>query len=42
MKIAVRGKGGNGKSTVVALLAKEALNEGYHILIIEDTTRSAS
>ena len=42
MKIAVCGKGGSGKSTIVALLANEALNRGYQVLVIEDTTRSAS
>ena len=40
MKIAVCGKGESGKSTIVALLA--TLNKGYQVLVIEDTTRSAS
>lgn len=35
MKIAVCGKGGSGKSTVVALLAKEARDRGYHTLIVD-------
>jgi CO dehydrogenase nickel-insertion accessory protein CooC1 len=42
MKIVVCGKGGNGKSTIVALLPNEALNKGYQVLVIEYATRSAS
>ena len=33
MKIAVCGKGGSGHSTVVALLAQEALPRGYEVLV---------
>jgi CO dehydrogenase maturation factor len=35
MKIAVCGKGGNGKSTVVALLANEALGRDYKVLVVD-------
>ena len=42
MKMAVYGKGGSRKSTIVALLANESLNKGYRVLVIEDTARSAS
>jgi CO dehydrogenase maturation factor len=35
MKISVCGKGGSGKSTVVALLAKEALRRGYQALVVD-------
>jgi len=35
MKISVCGKGGSGKSTVVALLANEALKRGYHVLVVD-------
>ena len=35
MKISVCGKGGSGKSTVVALLAKEALKRGYKVLVVD-------
>jgi len=34
-KIAVCGKGGTGKSTVVALLAKALLEEGYSVLVMD-------
>lgn len=35
MKIAVCGKGGSGKSTVVTLLANEALARGYRVLVVD-------
>ena len=35
MKIAVCGKGGSGKSTVVTLLANEALARGYQVLVVD-------
>jgi CO dehydrogenase maturation factor len=35
MKISVCGKGGSGKSTVVALLANEAQARGYHVLVVD-------
>jgi CO dehydrogenase maturation factor len=35
MKIAVCGKGGSGKSTIVALLASEAKRKGYKVLIVD-------
>jgi CO dehydrogenase maturation factor len=35
MKISVCGKGGSGKSTVVALLANEARLRGYHVLVVD-------
>ena len=35
MKISICGKGGSGKSTVVALLANEALKRGYQVLIVD-------
>jgi CO dehydrogenase maturation factor len=35
MKIAVCGKGGSGKSTIVALLADEARNKGYKVLVVD-------
>jgi CO dehydrogenase maturation factor len=35
MKISVCGKGGSGKSTVVALLANEARARGYHVLVVD-------
>ena len=35
MKISVCGKGGSGKSTVVALLANEARARGYHTLVVD-------
>ena len=35
MKISVCGKGGSGKSTVVALLANEARTRGYHVLVVD-------
>ena len=35
MKISVCGKGGSGKSTVVALLANEARARGYRVLVVD-------
>jgi CO dehydrogenase maturation factor len=35
MKISVCGKGGSGKSTIVALLANEARAKGYHVLVVD-------
>jgi len=35
VKIAVCGKGGSGKSTVVALLANEALKKGFQVLVVD-------
>jgi len=35
MKISVSGKGGGGKSTIVALLANEAQVRGYHVLVVD-------
>jgi CO dehydrogenase maturation factor len=35
MKISVCGKGGSGKSTVVALLAHEAVRRGYQTLVVD-------
>jgi CO dehydrogenase maturation factor len=35
MKISVCGKGGSGKSTVVALLANVAVSRGYRVLIVD-------
>ncbi|HEY50968.1 MAG TPA: ATP-binding protein [Dehalococcoidia bacterium] len=35
MKISVCGKGGSGKSTIVALLANEALRRGYRTLVVD-------
>jgi len=35
MKISVCGKGGSGKSTVVVLLANEALKRGYRVLVVD-------
>jgi len=35
MKISVCGKGGSGKSTIVALLANEALRIGYQTLVVD-------
>lgn len=35
MKIAICGKGGSGKSTVSALLAGQALREGYRVLVVD-------
>jgi CO dehydrogenase maturation factor len=35
MKIAVCGKGGSGKSTVVALLANALRNKGYEVLVVD-------
>lgn len=35
MKISVCGKGGSGKSTIVALLANEARARGYRVLVVD-------
>ncbi len=35
MKISVCGKGGSGKSTLVALLASEAIYRGYRVLVVD-------
>lgn len=35
MKLSVCGKGGSGKSTVVALLAEEAVAKGYRVLVVD-------
>jgi len=35
MKISVCGKGGSGKSTMVALLANEARSKGYRVLVVD-------
>jgi CO dehydrogenase maturation factor len=35
MKLAVAGKGGVGKTTLVALLAREAVGAGYRVLVID-------
>ena len=35
MKISVCGKGGSGKSTIVAMLASEAQARGYHVLVVD-------
>jgi len=35
MKISVCGKGGSGKSTIVALLANEARSRGYRVLVVD-------
>lgn len=35
MKISVCGKGGSGKSTIVALLANEALKRDYDVLVVD-------
>jgi len=35
MKISVCGKGGSGKSTIATLLANEALNRGYRVLVVD-------
>jgi len=35
MKISVCGKGGSGKSTVVTLLANEALKRGYQVIVVD-------
>jgi len=35
MKISVCGKGGSGKSTIVSLLANEALKKGYQVLVVD-------
>ena len=35
MKISVCGKGGSGKSTIVTLLANEALSRGYQVIVVD-------
>jgi len=35
MKLAVAGKGGVGKTTLVALLAREAVDAGYRVLVVD-------
>ncbi len=35
MKLSICGKGGSGKSTVVALLAGEAAARGYRVLVVD-------
>ena len=35
MEISVCGKGGSGKSTIVTLLANEALARGYQVLVVD-------
>lgn len=35
MKLAVAGKGGVGKTTLVALLAREAVTRGYRVLVVD-------
>jgi len=35
MKILICGKGGSGKSTISALLTKELVGRGYHVLVID-------
>jgi CO dehydrogenase maturation factor len=35
MKISVCGKGGSGKSTIATLLANEARDRGYHVLVVD-------
>jgi CO dehydrogenase maturation factor len=35
MKISVCGKGGSGKSTMVALLANVAQKKGYSVLVVD-------
>jgi len=35
MKILICGKGGSGKSTISALLTKELVRRGYHVLVID-------
>ena len=41
MRIAVCGKGGSGKSTIVALLANEALHRGYRVLVVDGDESNA-
>ena len=35
VKISVCGKGGSGKSVIVALLADEIKSRGYHVLVVD-------
>jgi len=35
MKLAVAGKGGVGKTTLVALLAREAVTRGYRVIAVD-------
>ncbi|MDY6916391.1 MAG: ATP-binding protein [Chloroflexota bacterium] len=41
MKISVCGKGGSGKSSVVALLAGEARSRGYRVLVVDSDESNA-
>jgi CO dehydrogenase maturation factor len=41
MKISVCGKGGSGKSTMVALLAGEAQSRGYQVLVVDSDESNA-
>lgn len=41
MKISVCGKGGSGKSTIVALLANEAQARGYRVLVVDSDESNA-
>jgi CO dehydrogenase maturation factor len=41
MKISVCGKGGSGKSTIVALLAGEARSRGYQVLVVDSDESNA-
>jgi len=41
MKISVCGKGGSGKSTMVALLAQEAQARGYQVLVVDSDESNA-
>jgi CO dehydrogenase maturation factor len=41
MKISVCGKGGSGKSTMVALLAVEAQSRGYQVLVVDSDESNA-
>ncbi len=41
MKIAVCGKGGSGKSTVVTMLANEAIDRGYRVLVVDSDESNA-
>jgi len=35
MKVLVCGKGGSGKSTITALLAKSMAKKSYHVLVVD-------
>ncbi len=41
MKVAVCGKGGSGKSTMTVLLANEALQRGYKVLVVDSDESNA-